>query len=251
MASTSEALSQKLDKVKKSIEQFPAAASSLNTATTQLGQSIGQLDAILKRFSIGIPTWVLFNGSADTVPGYYHEDLGYAKIAGRWGIAVRTVSGDVRSEEGDRVEQWLLPDAPRFLGVQAIEKIPELLDAILENAAEMSKKMVEKANEVDFLASGISSVIDQLSKAKMNPPSPPRARKLTASQNAPQLSAAVADLELPSVSLGSPTDASEAVARLGLVAAEASKFADPAVIEAFNELAAANIANFTEEKDRW
>jgi hypothetical protein len=160
MASTSEALSKKLDRVKKSIEQFPAAASSLNIATSQLGQSIGQLDAILKKFSIGIPTWVSFNGSIDSVPSYYHEDLGYAKIAGRWGIAVRTVSGDVRSEEGDRVEQWLFPDAPRFLGVQAIEKIPDLLEALLNCAAEMAKKMTEKADEVDVLTAGINSAVN-------------------------------------------------------------------------------------------
>lgn len=174
MASKEEALSKKIDRVKKSIEQFPAAASSLNSATSQLGQSIGQLDATLKKFSIGIPTWVSFNGSPDTEPGYYHEDLGYAKIAGRWGIAVRTVLGDVRSDEGDRVEQWLFPDAPRFLAVQAIEKIPELLEALLKNAGDLSKKIAEKAEEVDLLAEGINSVI--------NPPSKPKAPNNTYAQ---------------------------------------------------------------------
>jgi hypothetical protein len=167
MASTSEALSKKIDRVKKSIERFPAAASSLNSATAQLGQSIGQLDAVLKKFSLGIPTWVSFNGSDDTIPSYYHEDLGYAKIGGRWGIAVRTVSGDVRAEEDDSVEQWLLPDAPRFLAVQAIEKVPELLEAILKGAAEMTNRMTEKAAEVDALAVGINSVINPPAKARV------------------------------------------------------------------------------------
>jgi hypothetical protein len=158
MASTSEALSKKLDRVKKSIEQFPAAASSLNDATDQLGRSIGHLDAVLKKFSLGIPTWVPFGGSPGTRPSYYHEDLGYAKIAGKWGIAVRTVEGDTRAEEDDRVELWLFPEAPRYLRVQAVEKIPDLLEAMLASAAELSKRMIEKAEEVDLLGTSINLI---------------------------------------------------------------------------------------------
>jgi hypothetical protein len=166
MPQNGEALSEKVDRVKKLIEKFPAAASTLNSATDQLGKSVGKLDAVLKRFSLGIPTWVTFSGSPGTDPSYDHEDLGYAKIGGRWGIAIRTVSGDVRADEGDKVEQYPFNDAPRLLRVQAIPRIPELLTALLENAAKMSAELAAKAEEVDALTDGISAVIDPPKKSK-------------------------------------------------------------------------------------
>src|ERR1700722_14127044 len=141
MVPTNEALSKKVDRVKKLIEQFPSAASTLNCATDQLGKSVSRLDAILKKFSLGIPTWVTFNESTASAPSYDHEDLGYTKIGGRWGIAIRIVSGDLRAEEDEKVEQYSFNDAPRLLRVQAVTKIPELLMALLESAAQMSKEL--------------------------------------------------------------------------------------------------------------
>jgi len=72
---------------------------------------------------------------------------------------VRTVDGDDSRQEDD-VEQWLFNDAPRLLRVQAIEKIPELLEALLKNAAEMSNRISERAEEVDALTAAMSSVVD-------------------------------------------------------------------------------------------
>jgi len=162
MASKRDSLSDKVDRVQKSIQQFPAVASSLNTATDQLGKSVGQLDAVLKKFSLGIPTWVSFNRqSDDNADWYYSEELGYAKIGGKWGVAVRTVEYNPGRRDND-VAEWLFSEAPRLLRVQAIEKIPELLQAMLESAGDMSKRIAEKAEEVDALAAGINSVIDQV-----------------------------------------------------------------------------------------
>jgi ABC-type transporter Mla subunit MlaD len=159
MTPNSEALSKKLDRVKKAIERFPAAAATLNNATDQLGKSVGDLDAVLKKFSLGVPTWVQFSRFLNEDAGCrYYEELGYAKIGGRWGISIRTVGQEVGQQ--DDIEQWLFGDAPRLLRVQAIEKIPDLLEALLESAGDMSKRIAEKAEEVDFLASGINSVID-------------------------------------------------------------------------------------------
>jgi hypothetical protein len=51
--------------------------------------------------------------------------------------------------------------------VQAIEKVPELLEEILKGAAEMSKRIAERAEEVDLLTAGISSVADPPAKPKV------------------------------------------------------------------------------------
>jgi hypothetical protein len=165
MALQRDPLFDKVDRVKKSIQQFPEAASKLNAATDQLGKSVGQLDAVLKKFSLGVPTWVSFKLESDeNLDYYYKEELGYAKIGGKWGVAIRTVEYNPGRRDND-IEQWLFNEAPRLLRVQAIEKIPELLQAMLEAAGVMSKQIAEKAEELDVLTAGISEVIDRPSKS--------------------------------------------------------------------------------------
>jgi cell division septum initiation protein DivIVA len=165
MTSQSKSLSQKLERVQNSIQQLPTAAASLNAATDQLGKSVGELDGVLRKFSLGIPTWVPFSSSPNSLfPRYYHEDIGYAKIGGKWGVAIRTVDGDEVSDAGDDIEQWLFSDSPRLLRVRAIEKIPELLEALLKNAAEMTEKITAKAEEVAALTAAINSAIDPRQK---------------------------------------------------------------------------------------
>jgi ABC-type transporter Mla subunit MlaD len=161
MTSQSDPLSQRVERVKNSVRQLPTAAANLNSATDQLGASVAQLDAVLKKFSLGVPTWVPFNqSSADSVPEYYREEIGYAKVGGKWGIAIRTIEGTYQSPDDDEVEQWLFNDAPRLLRVNAVEKIADLLDALIEKAAEMTKTITQKTAEVDALAAGIKSVVE-------------------------------------------------------------------------------------------
>lgn len=168
MTSQSGSLSQRIERVQHSIQQLPAAAASLNSATDQLGKSVAELDAVLKRFSLGVPTWVPF-ASWEHFDYYSAEEIGYAKIGGKWGVAIRTVEGDCQAPDDEKMEQWLFNDAPRLLRVRAVEKIPELLEELLKKAAEMTKTITEKAQEVNALTAAINSVID--------PPSKPKAAK--------------------------------------------------------------------------
>src|SRR5437868_1989728 len=91
MTSANDFLSKRIERVQNAVRQFPATATNLNDATDKLGTSVSELDSVLKKFALGVPTWVPFSESHE---GSYHyeEDIGYAKIGGKWGIAIRTVS---------------------------------------------------------------------------------------------------------------------------------------------------------------
>jgi hypothetical protein len=53
---------------------------------------------------------------------YYYEQVGFAKINGKWSLAIRTVDGDVRDD--DDIESWPFNEAPRGLRVKAVYKLP-------------------------------------------------------------------------------------------------------------------------------
>jgi hypothetical protein len=160
MASTGSHLPKKLERVQKAVQQLPTVAASLNAATDKLGDSVGKLDALLKKFNLGVPTWVPFvkNKGED---GEYSEDLGYAKVNGKWGSAIRTSQEDYHNPDYDREEKWLFNDAPRVQRIDAVEKIPELLEALLEKAAEAAKTIAEKAGEVDALTEAMRTLLAQ------------------------------------------------------------------------------------------
>ncbi|WP_321476607.1 hypothetical protein [uncultured Paludibaculum sp.] len=166
MASQAKSSSQKIERIQNAVRQLPAASAHLNTATDQLGRSVGQIDTVLKKFSLGVPTWVSFNTDNSLTSDFYSEQIGYAKIGGKWGIAIRIVSGNYQDPDGESVEQWLFNDAPRLLRVHAVDTIPELLEDLLKKSEEMTRKITEKADEVDAFAAAIDSVIEPVSNAK-------------------------------------------------------------------------------------
>ena|ERR1017187_7184860 len=140
-------LSGKIDRLKQSIKRLPTTATNLNIVTDGLTGSINELDATLKKFSLGVPVWVTFASSGEPEPGYNDdEDVGYVKIGGKWGLAIRTVKE--APGRADRVEEWLFNEAPRYLRVRAADKIPEVIEALITKGDEMTRAINEKANGV-------------------------------------------------------------------------------------------------------
>jgi hypothetical protein len=162
-------LSEKLERIRNSVQKLPAAAASLNSASDELAKSVNELDALLKKFSLGVPTWVPFAYSGvEILPAYRHDDIGYAKIGGKWGLAIQSVRGDERADY-DHEEQWLFNDAPRYLRVQGADRLPEVLEALITKAAEMTISITEKANDVRAVTAAMSAVLkDAASKRGTN-----------------------------------------------------------------------------------
>ena len=73
-------------------------------------------------------------------------------MSGKWGIALRTVSGDYQDPEGPNIECWLFNDAPRSMRLLSIGKIPELLETLSKEATETTKKIKGKLAEAQQVA---------------------------------------------------------------------------------------------------
>src|SRR5579864_541814 len=105
---------------KYQFEDLAAAAAELNQVTDQLTKSIADLDAAIASLSLGVKCWVnIYEASDDP---RWSEELGYEKITGKWGLAIRVIE----NPSGRIDNQWLFADAPRDLRVQAVDAIPRL-----------------------------------------------------------------------------------------------------------------------------
>jgi hypothetical protein len=140
------------EKVHSSFQLLSTAASDLNVVSDELGKSISEVDVALKKLNLGVTVWVPINSWDDPQDGSYgSEDIGYAKIGGRWGVGLRTVFGRPEWDE-DNVEAWLFNDAPRSLRIEAIGKIPKLLEKLSEKAVETTHEIKNKLAEAQEVA---------------------------------------------------------------------------------------------------
>jgi len=140
-------------RVQQAFPRLGEVAKILNEKSDKLGANISVLEAKLKKLNLGVTSWVIFHSERGD-EGSYHEEIGYTRINGRWGIAIRTISADF-SDPQSEVREWLFNDASRTLRLRSVAKIPELLEQLIEDANELAKSIDEKSVEVAALASAL------------------------------------------------------------------------------------------------
>jgi hypothetical protein len=146
------------EKVQSSFRKLSLAAIDLNTASDELNKPIHTCEAALKKLGLGIPAWVELSG-ADAGSYWWDRSVGYTKLKDRWGIALRTRegrNGDDRAEE----ELWPFNDAPRWMRIEAVAKLPDLLEALLKQAEDTTQKIRKKIVIANELAEAISKVAE-------------------------------------------------------------------------------------------
>ncbi len=153
----------KLAKIQTHFQALSTVASSLNTASDELTKVVGILDEALKKLNIGLIVWVPFRFRVDddSPTEYDQDEIGYAKVQGNWGLALRRIWGDESRDEYFRDGPWLFNDAPRELRLLGVDRLPELIEALGKEALHTTKKVQEKTKELRELA----AAIDQIGKA--------------------------------------------------------------------------------------
>src|SRR5437870_996412 len=112
------------EKVASAYRDLSVAAKNLNQVSDELGKTISALDAALQKLNLGVSAWVPIAGEEDGNGNFWSRGLGYSKVGGEWGIALRTLRGNYNWEDNTVEEKWLFNDGPRWLRADAIEHIP-------------------------------------------------------------------------------------------------------------------------------
>ena len=97
------------------------------------------------------------NDGEDDYDNYWRRDVGYARLNGRWGLALRKINGHHGSADND-VEEWHYNDAPRSYRIEALDKLPDLLEELVKNAERTAKKLKESTTAAQELAAILKTV---------------------------------------------------------------------------------------------
>src|SRR5262245_29294513 len=143
------------NRISSSYKQLTQAASELNAASDALGKFVTALDAALRRLNLGIATWLRLESREDGSGNYTKRDLGYAKVGSKWGIALRTMTGNHNAPEESNVEEWLFNDAPRALRIESVEKLPDLFESLVKETTAATRQIRTRTEHVQSLASAL------------------------------------------------------------------------------------------------
>jgi hypothetical protein len=146
-------------RIAQSFKQLANAATALKAATDEFSKVTAPLDELLQRLNLGVECWVRFRTwTYEDGTQKFHE-VGYAKINGRWGVALRSIQDDdPTGAEYTSIDKWAYNEGPRTMRVDAVQKFPELLDELVKKADKHTRKLKEGTDTA-------REVIDALEKA--------------------------------------------------------------------------------------
>jgi hypothetical protein len=158
MEKVSEAIASE---VQASFRGLAKTASQLNFVSDALGKYVAEIESGIKSLNLGVASWVTIHEwtSEDGLVTRY-EQLGYEKIGKNWCIAVRSYRVAEWSEDYLDYEIWAFNDGPRHLRIDAIDKLPALLQRLDKAAANVAKSLAEKLPEACNAASEITAVVE-------------------------------------------------------------------------------------------
>jgi hypothetical protein len=154
------------EKTKNIYKQLSLAATDLNTASDGLADAMHLLDDTLKRLNLGVSAWVTVSGNDDQDGNWWSRSIGYTQVGDKWGIALKDASGHYAIPDRDSVEKWLFNDAPRWMRVESVGRIPDLLEALLKQAEDTTKKIKAKTDEALALVQAVTRSVEEAQPAE-------------------------------------------------------------------------------------
>lgn len=151
-----------IERVHTSYQQLSLAAINLNIASEELSRAIAVLETALQKQHLGISAWTRISGGDDEASGYWwSRDIGYTQVGDKWAIALRSVSGEYSVPDSESQTEWPFNEAPRWMQVEAVGKIPDLIDKLTTQAVETAKKLMSKSEQAYQFALVIGGVNDK------------------------------------------------------------------------------------------
>jgi hypothetical protein len=137
-------------------EAISEAASDVQAASTELGEIITKLEEFLEAKNIGVPAWVKVKAWSNERGEYWMREIGYDRFNSEWGLGIRERSGHDAYPDSESSHTWRFNSAPRKARISSVDKLPELLDALIKEATRTARRLREKTAEAAAFAATLN-----------------------------------------------------------------------------------------------
>lgn len=141
--------------IESTLSKLAYVSDSLNKSSDSLSNQILEVESALQRYGLGVPVWVMMSSWEVEVPviGAMNTNvtrmlcLGYGKFCGKWGLLVSECE-DIPHEGNIS----FLREVSREMKLEAVGKLPALLQELLKKATEVAAEATKKADETREIA---------------------------------------------------------------------------------------------------
>jgi hypothetical protein len=144
--------------IQANLHKLSLAAKNLNELSDKLTAEVSEIEDTINKLNLGITAYVVFEAwSDDTGLERGAWRLEYGKLMGKWGFIINYSTEDLgRGPDNEFTENWLFKDSPREKRLRAVEKIPELLAALVKKSDEVATELNTRVKYVQDLATSFS-----------------------------------------------------------------------------------------------
>jgi prefoldin subunit 5 len=148
------------DRIESTLKKLASVSQSLNQASDEVTSCIADVETALREYKLGIEVWVDIGhwteGVRSSHGSYYKlartRRLGYGKKDGKWGLLTY-----LNAEESEDWEEYaFLRESSREIRLAAIDKLPELLEALVAKAVRTAQQVTKKAEKAGQIAAGLN-----------------------------------------------------------------------------------------------
>lgn len=149
------------ERIASSFKELKSLSPDLHSAARELSKTISNLSESLEPLDLGVSAWATIASGEDDDNGYYWtRSVGYTKLRHRWGIGLKQASGS--HNDGEHSEEvWAFSEAPHWMVIESIAKLPDLFDALIERVKDTTKKLRARAEQANELVAALKAITDE------------------------------------------------------------------------------------------
>lgn len=154
------------ERISTAFKTLIGSAKSINDASGELAKPIASLEKSLKRLNLGVACWTTISEDAIEWPYFRNRQVGYAysRERGGWCLAIRAIEGREGMPELDFEKTWPFSDAPRHLRIKAVDKLPELIEALVKTTDATTSRLKKKVAPAQELAAAVNELVQPKGK---------------------------------------------------------------------------------------
>lgn len=147
------------ERIALAFQTLAVSAKNLNKTSGELTKPLASLERSLQHLNLGVACWTRINGDSDG-DNYWRLDVGYSRVKGSWRLAIRTVEGREDDPEQHVEEAWPFSEAPLHLRIRAVDKLPEMIEALVKATDATAGRLKKQVAPAQQLAAAVNELIN-------------------------------------------------------------------------------------------
>ncbi len=135
------------------LQRLSTLSATLNRTSDELSKQLAEIETALNRLNLGVTARVHLSTREVDPHGINEiEEIGYAKVDGKWGLTWLTYY------DHDPESSWsekFLREAPRDVRVLAVKVLPQLLDELALQGEKLASKTADRAGDARKIAASL------------------------------------------------------------------------------------------------